>query len=156
MPIECPFREQVRYSRTETWLEFSLPEGLSESAIEAVLADGAEVWTPYRGATPEWWVRAFGRNPAVICARPPASGHIPRVEVREAGAMTRTKALAALAQLADRDDTETAHRLAGEVLCRLLTSLGYGDVAAAFERLEKTAREKTDDQASGLLPLWDG
>ena len=51
--------------------------------------------------------------------------------------MTRDEALAKLVELDKSRDTEGAHWEADDVLCEFLRSLGYGDVADAFEAIGK-------------------
>lgn len=52
--------------------------------------------------------------------------------------MTRGEALQQLYSLAeDQSDVEITHTLADKVLCDLLKALGYEDVVAAWEELEK-------------------
>lgn len=51
--------------------------------------------------------------------------------------MTKEEALVELAVLKYDDDTEVAHLHADEVLCQLLTSLGYEDVADAYREIGK-------------------
>jgi hypothetical protein len=51
--------------------------------------------------------------------------------------MTRNEAVEALRALAGEWDTETAHSEGDAVLCKLLISLGYEDVVAAWEVLPK-------------------
>lgn len=48
-------------------------------------------------------------------------------------------ALANLALCSDvyADDTEAAHRFADDILCDLLTSLGYVDVVAEYRKIHK-------------------
>lgn len=55
----------------------------------------------------------------------------------EAETMTREIALAKLKALLGSGDVEIAHGVADQVLCDLLTSLGYGDVVAAWDDVEK-------------------
>ncbi len=49
----------------------------------------------------------------------------------------RDQALTQLKDLHNNHDTEVAHRLADAILCDFITSLGYPDVADAFEKLGK-------------------
>lgn len=48
----------------------------------------------------------------------------------------RTRALELLEEC-PKGDPEAAHPLADEVLCDLLESLGYGDVVAAWRKIDK-------------------
>lgn len=51
--------------------------------------------------------------------------------------MTRDEALAGLVKCQESDDKEMAHMDADEVLCALLTALGYDDVVAEWEKVGK-------------------
>lgn len=51
--------------------------------------------------------------------------------------MTREGAVVILRELGRCNDTEAAHADADKVLCELLTSLGYTDVVAEYEKIEK-------------------
>ena len=53
--------------------------------------------------------------------------------------MTRTEAIEQLRELArlSKGDAEGPHADADEVLCDLLKALGYGDVVAEYEKVEK-------------------
>ena len=51
--------------------------------------------------------------------------------------MDRQKAIDELKIAQENGDIEAAHSSADEVLCRLLTALGYADVVAEFEKVEK-------------------
>ena len=51
--------------------------------------------------------------------------------------MDRQKALDELKIEQENCDIEAAHNNADKVLCRLLTSLGYADVVAEFEKVDK-------------------
>lgn len=50
--------------------------------------------------------------------------------------MTKEEALAKLAECQKNDDTEIAHS-AADVLCDLLKTLGYGDVVAEYDKVDK-------------------
>jgi hypothetical protein len=65
-----------------------------------------------------------------------AVGHVALVK-ETPGTMTREEALAALKAEQLNDDPETAHVKADAILCRLLGALGYGDVVAAWDEVEK-------------------
>jgi len=51
--------------------------------------------------------------------------------------MTREQALAELKELQKSGDTEAAHVAADMVMFKLLTALGYGDVADAWAAVDK-------------------
>jgi hypothetical protein len=51
--------------------------------------------------------------------------------------MTKEEAIAELAVLKYHDDTEVAHFDADDVLCQLLTTLGYADVVTAYREIGK-------------------
>ena len=51
--------------------------------------------------------------------------------------MTREEALAQLAECQANGDTEVAHPEADSVLCKLLTTLGYDDVVAEYDKVDK-------------------
>ena len=51
--------------------------------------------------------------------------------------MTREEAISRLKGLQGDGDTEAAHGLADEVLCVLLRSLGYEDVVAEWDKVDK-------------------
>lgn len=51
--------------------------------------------------------------------------------------MSREEAIAKLKILQDLGDKEIAHANADDVLCHLLTALGYGDVVAEYEKIDK-------------------
>jgi hypothetical protein len=51
--------------------------------------------------------------------------------------MNITNALLILQQEQKNDDTESAHANADRVLCDLLTELGYGDVVAEYDKVNK-------------------
>lgn len=51
--------------------------------------------------------------------------------------MTREQAIAQLKELQTIDDSEGAHESADLVLLDLLTALGYADVVAEWEKIEK-------------------
>jgi hypothetical protein len=52
--------------------------------------------------------------------------------------MTREKAIEQLKTLQQEGrDTEADHSEADEILCELLNALGYGDVVAEWEKVEK-------------------
>ena len=51
--------------------------------------------------------------------------------------MTREQALQALIECDEHGDTEIAHCKADDVLCDLLSSLGYEDVVDAFRSIRK-------------------
>lgn len=52
-------------------------------------------------------------------------------------AMTRERAIAELKALLGSDDVERAHSEADGILCELLTALGFSDVVAAWNDVEK-------------------
>lgn len=51
--------------------------------------------------------------------------------------MTREHAIAELKKLQELGDTEAAHSDADEVLCKLLSALGYQDVVDEWEKVDK-------------------
>lgn len=51
--------------------------------------------------------------------------------------MTREQAIAELKNCQEPGDTEAAHSVADEILCKLLRSLGYRDVVDEWEKVEK-------------------
>lgn len=51
--------------------------------------------------------------------------------------MTREQAIEQLEILAKNDDYEAAHIRADDILCILLTELGYGDVVDKYEYVGK-------------------
>lgn len=51
--------------------------------------------------------------------------------------MDRLKAIELLEQIACNGDTEEAHGDADDVLCSLLNELGYEDVVAAWDKVNK-------------------
>ena len=51
--------------------------------------------------------------------------------------MTREETIKRLREAAADFDTEAAHGIADDILCELLTSLGYGDVVEAWNKVEK-------------------
>lgn len=51
--------------------------------------------------------------------------------------MDREQAIAKLKELQNSGDTEAAHSDADDVLCALLRSLGYADVVAEYEKVDK-------------------
>lgn len=51
--------------------------------------------------------------------------------------MTYERAIEELEALAEMSDTEAAHIMADDVLCELLTALGYGDVVEAYANVGK-------------------
>lgn len=51
--------------------------------------------------------------------------------------MTKTQAIEELNKLAKSADTEAAHVEADDILMAFLAEQGYGDVAAAFARIDK-------------------
>ena len=51
--------------------------------------------------------------------------------------MTREQAIDELKKLQEPGDTEAAHGDADDVLCRLLSSLGYQDVVDEWEKVDK-------------------
>ena len=51
--------------------------------------------------------------------------------------MTREEAIAELIECQNNLDTEATHGIADEVLCRLLDALGYGDVVAEYDKVDK-------------------
>ena len=52
-------------------------------------------------------------------------------------AMKRTEATDQLREIQEINDLKVAHRLADDILCRLVQSLGYGDVVAEYNRVGK-------------------
>lgn len=46
-------------------------------------------------------------------------------------------ALAVLRELANSDDTETAHYDADDILCEILTALGYTEIVDAYNAIDK-------------------
>jgi hypothetical protein len=51
--------------------------------------------------------------------------------------MTRERAIAELKDCQTVGDTEVAHSNADKVLCQFLTALGYADVVAEWENVDK-------------------
>lgn len=51
--------------------------------------------------------------------------------------MTREEAIAALEDADDEYDIEEGHGRADDILCELLTTLGYADVVAAWQKVDK-------------------
>jgi hypothetical protein len=51
--------------------------------------------------------------------------------------MTREEALEELAEIKKDTDTEVAHIDADDVLCQLLSDLGYDDVVMAYRQIGK-------------------
>ena len=51
--------------------------------------------------------------------------------------MTREQAIEKLKELQGSDDTEIAHIDADDVLCKLLKALGFSDVVAEYEKIDK-------------------
>ena len=51
--------------------------------------------------------------------------------------MTREEAIAELIECQNNLDTEATHGIADGVLCRLLDALGYGDVVAEYDKVDK-------------------
>ena len=51
--------------------------------------------------------------------------------------MNKVTALLILQQEQQNGDLESAHGTADQVLCDLLTELGYGDVVAEYDKIEK-------------------
>ena len=51
--------------------------------------------------------------------------------------MTEQDAINMLRTLQSSDDTEVAHAEADRVLCQFLTELGYPDLVAAYQRIDK-------------------
>lgn len=51
--------------------------------------------------------------------------------------MDRDNAISRLIELQNNGDTEAAHSLADEVLCKLLAALGYQDVVDAWKKVDK-------------------
>jgi len=52
-------------------------------------------------------------------------------------AMKRKEAIDELREIQEIGDLNVGHRLADDVLCRLLHSLGYGDVVAEYNKVGK-------------------
>ena len=50
-------------------------------------------------------------------------------------AMKREEAIDQLREIQEIADIEVAHRLADDILCRLLHSLGYADVVAEYNKV---------------------
>jgi hypothetical protein len=55
----------------------------------------------------------------------------------EIAAVKRKEAIDQLREIQEISDLKVAHRLADDVLCRLLHSLGYGDVVAEYNKVGK-------------------
>ena len=55
----------------------------------------------------------------------------------EIAAMKRKEAIDQLREIQEISDLKVAHRLADDVLCRLVHSLGYGDVVAEYNKVGK-------------------
>ena len=51
--------------------------------------------------------------------------------------MTREQAIELLKAEQNSGDTEAAHGNADDILCQLLTAIGYGDVVAEWEKVDK-------------------
>lgn len=51
--------------------------------------------------------------------------------------MTRERAVEVLKSLRESTDTESAHETADDILCRLLTALGYADVVEEWDKVKK-------------------
>ena len=51
--------------------------------------------------------------------------------------MKRKEAKDQLREIQEMADIEVAHRLADDILCRLLHSLGYADVVAEYNKVGK-------------------
>ena len=51
--------------------------------------------------------------------------------------MKRNEAIDQLREIQEMADIEVAHRLADDILCRLLHSLGYADVVAEYNKVGK-------------------
>lgn len=51
--------------------------------------------------------------------------------------MTKEQAIAKLKEAQNGGDTECDHCTADEVLCDFLTALGYADVVAEYDKVEK-------------------
>ena len=51
--------------------------------------------------------------------------------------MKRKEAIDQLREIQEISDLKVAHRLADDVLCRVLHSLGYGDVVAEYNKVGK-------------------
>ena len=51
--------------------------------------------------------------------------------------MTEQEAIERLRTLQSSDDTEAAHAEADRVLCQFLTELGYPDLVAAYQLIDK-------------------
>ena len=51
--------------------------------------------------------------------------------------MDRDEAIRELRSIRENLDTEVAHSNADDVLCKLLTDLGYGDVVEEWRKVEK-------------------
>jgi len=56
---------------------------------------------------------------------------------KQGNEMTREEAIAKLTELQRSGDTEGAHGDADEVLCKLLQTLGYGDVVLEWQMIDK-------------------
>ena len=63
---------------------------------------------------------------------PVAFGHFERGR-----AMTPTEAIDQLREIQEINDLKVGHRLADDILCRLLQSLGYADVVAEYNQVGK-------------------
>ena len=78
--------------------------------------------------------------------------------------MKRKEAIDQLREIQEISDLKVAHRLAGDVLCRLLHSLGYGDLVAEYNKVRKWYDRPTSCSLSrlfgwcarGLYPLARG
>jgi hypothetical protein len=53
------------------------------------------------------------------------------------GAMKRKEAIDQLREIQEIANLEVGHRMADDVLCRLLSSLGYADVVAEYNKVGK-------------------
>jgi hypothetical protein len=82
-------------------------------------------------STQDW--RGLGASGA---REPQRSDQLSVIAGRER-AMTRKEAVDELREIQEINDLKVGHRLADDVLCRLLHSLGYRDVVAEYNKVGK-------------------
>jgi hypothetical protein len=58
-------------------------------------------------------------------------------ELERERAMKRKEAIDQLREIQEIANFEVAHRMADDILCRLLVSLGYADVVAEYNKVGK-------------------